>query len=309
MATEEKECPFCKERSSTIKNFDTLQSTYSDCLCGKFIIDQKVLEDSDEYNKILRTDEDKILFSGYLRNNQTTITEEFISGDLPGILGYCQRKTLSEKISYLKSYIYQETTLLGKSVPIEVGKLYTLFYLKEPKELYSLLRHLQEINILNKNTNVGGATANVLLTVEGFSEIESTLEDHSQSRKVFIACNFDTPYQDDLVKAIKSACAICGFDANLVSGEKHNDDISHKIISDIRRSKFIIADFTDQNNGVYFEAGYAMGMSKKVIRLIDKEQFESLHFDTRQFNHIPWEHGEWEELEDKLIDQINATIK
>ena len=95
----------------------------------------------------------------------------------------------------------------------------------------------------------------------------------------------------------------------MVSDERHNNDISHKIISDIKQSKFVIADFTDQNNGVYFEAGYAMGESKEVIRLINKEQFKKLHFDTRQFHHIPWENGKWEELKEDLIDQIKATIK
>ena len=191
METENKECPFCKADAKVIKNFDTLQSIFSGCLCGKFIIDQKALEDSGEYNKILGTDEDKILFSGYLRNNQTTtITEEFISEELPGILDYCQGIPLSEKISDIKNYIYQKTTLLGKNVPIEVRKLFTLFYLKDPKELYSLLSHLQETNILNKNTPVGAATANVLLTFQWFPKIEYTRENHSQSKKVLIACKF-----------------------------------------------------------------------------------------------------------------------
>jgi hypothetical protein len=310
MVTEGNECPFCKELSTTIKDFDTLQSTYSRCLCGKFIIDQKALEDSGEYNKILRTDEDKILFSGYLRNNQpTVITEKFISEELAGILDYCQQIPLEEKISKIKSYIYNETLSIGMPLSINLAESYTIFYLKTSQELHRLLLFLKDLKILNMGGSVTNNVTDITLTVTGFSEIESTLEDHSQSKKVFIACNFDTSYQDDLVKVIKSACAICGFDADLVSGERHNDDISHKIISDIRRSKFVIADFTDQNNGVYFEAGYAMGMSKKVIRLIDKKQFEDLHFDTRQFNHISWEHGKWKDLEEELIDQINATIK
>lgn len=310
METENKECPFCKADAKVIINFDTLQSIFSGCLCGKFIIDQKALEDSGEYNKILGTDEAKILFSGYLRNNQTiTITSEFISEELAGILDYCQTIPLNEKISRIESYIYQKTTSIGKSVPLEVEKLYTLFYLKTHSELVAILKYLQKSNILRETPVDTNPTANVILTVDGFSKIESTLEDHSQSKKVFIACAFDTPYQDDLVKTIKSACTTCGFDANLVSDERHNNDISHKIITDIKQSKFVIADFTDENNGVYFEAGYAMGESKEVIRLINKEQIKKLHFDTRQFHHIPWEKDKWEELKEELINQIKATIK
>ncbi len=65
METENKECPFCKADAKVDINSDTLQSIFCGCLCGKFIIDRKALEDSGEYNKILETDEDKILFSGY----------------------------------------------------------------------------------------------------------------------------------------------------------------------------------------------------------------------------------------------------
>ncbi len=310
METENKECPFCRIDATVSVNIDTLQSIFSDCLCGKFIIDRKALEDSGEYNKILGTDEDKILFSGYLRNNQPiTITSEFVSEELPGILGYCQQIPLDEKISKIKRYIHQKTTTLGKKVSIDLANLHTMFYLKNSEELLRLLNFLKETKILNMDSSIVNNVSNVALTVPGFAEIESTLKNYSQSKKVFISCKFDTDYQEDLVKTIKAACLSCGFEASLVSDERHNKDISHKIISDIKQSKFVIADFTDENNGVYFEAGYAMGESKEVIRLINKEQFEKLHFDTRQFHHIPWEKGKWKELKEELIDQIKATIK
>lgn len=310
MKTVEQECPFCGELAKTTQDFETLQTTYRDCLCGEFVIDEDALDDVGEREKILKTDEAKILFSGYLRNNQPlTITNEFIEEDLPGILDYCQTIPVSEKISKIKSYIYQKTPSIGEPVQIENRNLYTLFYLKNYNELNNLLGYLSKIKILEISSSDTGTSIRVTLTIEGFSEIESTLRNHIPSKKVFIACKFDTDYQNELVQTIKAACLSCGFEASLVSDERHNKDISHKIISDIKQSKFVIADFTDQNNGVYFEAGYAMGESKEVIRLINKEQFEKLHFDTRQFHHIPWENGKWEELKEDLINQIKATIK
>ncbi len=309
MKTENQGCPFCGTDATEIKNPETLENTYSGCLCGKFIISRDALDDYGEYNKILKNDEDKKLFSGYLRNNQPiTITSKFIREELPGILDYCQTIPLSEKISKIKSYIHQKTPSIGEPVQIEYRNLYTLFYLKNSNELNNLLGYLSKINILEISSSASESSINVTLTVEGFAEIESTLENYSQSKKVFIACKFDTDYQEDLVKTIKAACLSCGFEASLVSDERHNKDISHKIISDIKQSKFVIADFTDENNGVYFEAGYAMGESKEIIRLINKEQFKKLHFDTRQFHHIPWEKDKWEELKEDLIDQIKATI-
>ncbi len=111
----QKKCPFCGADATVAEKPMERKYAYTDCLCGKFIIDGIVLEDSGEYNKILKTDEDKILFSGYLRNNQTiTITEEFISKELPGILDYCQQIPLSEKISKI-----ERATYTRKRLPLE----------------------------------------------------------------------------------------------------------------------------------------------------------------------------------------------
>ncbi len=190
----QKKCPFCGADATVAEKPMERKYTYTDCLCGKFIIDGIVLEDSGEYNKILKTDEDKILFSGYLRNNQSsqknnqpiTITEEFISKELPGILDYCQQIPLDEKISKIKSYIFQKTTSIGNPVQISYLTVYPLFYLKNSDELKNILSHLAEIKILETSTASIGV--NATLTIEGFSGIESTLKNYLQSKKVFIAC-------------------------------------------------------------------------------------------------------------------------
>jgi len=45
----------------------------------------------------------------------------------------------------------------------------------------------------------------------------------------------------------------------------HNEKICDKIVSEIRKSRLLVADFTDNRGGVYFEAGFAMGLSIPVI--------------------------------------------
>ena len=67
-------------------------------------------------------------------------------------------------------------------------------------------------------------------------------------------------------------------------------------------------DFTDTFRvyGVYFEAGFAMGLGIPVIWLCRKDDLENAHFDTRQYNHIPWESAE--DLRSQLRDRIIATV-
>ena len=83
--------------------------------------------------------------------------------------------------------------------------------------------------------------------------------------------------------------------------------ICDRILAEIRRSRFLIADVTGHRQGVYFEAGYAMGLGLDVIWTCRSDDLGNSHFDTRQYNHIEWESGG--ELREKLRDRILATIQ
>jgi hypothetical protein len=61
---------------------------------------------------------------------------------------------------------------------------------------------------------------------------------------------------------------------------------------------------TGQRNGVYFEAGFAYGLGRKVIWMCNKAEKDDLHFDTRQFNHIMY--TDLEEASKQLTDRIVA---
>ena len=77
------------------------------------------------------------------------------------------------------------------------------------------------------------------------------------------------------------------------------------ICNKIKNSKFIVVDLTHQNNGAYFEEGYAMGLGKPVIQLCKKDV--KLHFDIAQKNTIFWTTED--EITDRLPKRILATIE
>jgi len=62
---------------------------------------------------------------------------------------------------------------------------------------------------------------------------------------------------------------------------EHINKIGDEIISQIRRSKFLIADFTGHRGGVYFEAGLAMGLGLLVFWTCRRDDLDKLHFDIR----------------------------
>jgi nucleoside 2-deoxyribosyltransferase len=67
-----------------------------------------------------------------------------------------------------------------------------------------------------------------------------------------------------------------------------------------------VADFTGHRGGVYYEAGFALGLGRPVIWTCHKDHLTQAHFDTRQYNHIEW--SDSRELRERLRNRILATI-
>jgi nucleoside 2-deoxyribosyltransferase len=86
----------------------------------------------------------------------------------------------------------------------------------------------------------------------------------------------------------------------------HLEKICDKIVNEIRGSQFVVADVSQHKPGVYFEAGFAMALNRPVIWTCREEDFDLIHFDTRQYNHIKWRTPD--DLRQQLADRILATI-
>jgi nucleoside 2-deoxyribosyltransferase len=95
-----------------------------------------------------------------------------------------------------------------------------------------------------------------------------------------------------------------------IDKKDHNNKIDDEIVSEIRRSRFLVADFTCEpekvRGGVYFEAGFALGLGLPVIWTCKHTSLDDLHFDTRQYAHIVWETPD--NLYAQLRNRIGATI-
>ena len=107
---------------------------------------------------------------------------------------------------------------------------------------------------------------------------------------------------DQIRQGTKAAVEATGNEVYYVDLDAHNGNISDKIIEEIRNCKFLVADFTCQNAGVYYEAGYAKGIGKTVIYTCRQDDFVNVHFDIKQIQFVIW--TDENDLEDKLKEQI-----
>ncbi len=178
------------------------------------------------------------------------------------------------------------------------------------KEIKFLIDYLSEqnfIEILNYTNDYEGITCRV--TIDGYRRIEKNTMNPDSSQS-FVAMWFgeqmNNVYEEGIERAIKNT----GYKPMRIDKKPNVNKIDDEIIAEIRRSRFLIADFTHGQDGarggVYYEAGFAHGLGIPVIFSCRKDIIDKLHFDTRQYYHIVWENPE--QLRDGLEKRILALI-
>ena len=155
----------------------------------------------------------------------------------------------------------------------------------------------------------GYTSFEVAVSIEGYSRISEQSSNIDPSR-VFVAMWFGPRMDDAYLNGIAPAIEEAGFTPLRIDHKLDVEKIDDAIIAEIRRSRFLVADFTHGEKGVrggvYFEAGFAMGLDIPVFFTCHSDIVEELHFDTRQYAHIVW--SEPEDLRFALRDRILARI-
>lgn len=103
---------------------------------------------------------------------------------------------------------------------------------------------------------------------------------------------------------IHTALINTGNEAYFLDKDFHSENIYNVMLEHIHNCKFLVADLTTQNLGVYYEAGYAKALGKTVIFTCKDTDFGNRHFDIQQVQTISW-HDE-RDLSEKLVKQICA---
>jgi hypothetical protein len=157
------------------------------------------------------------------------------------------------------------------------------------------------------------------LTSNGFKEMERLQRGRSNSAQAFVAMWFDAEVDGAHRDGIEVAVRRSGYEPMRIDKKEHNNKIDDEIIAEIKKSRFIIADFTSgrikgadgtdhwlPRGGVYFEAGFAYGLGIPVIWTCREADIAGVHFDTRQFAHILWTTPQ--ELAERLYNRIIHVV-
>lgn len=126
--------------------------------------------------------------------------------------------------------------------------------------------------------------------------------------KVFVAMPFSEEF-NNVYEVISKVLDGLGYKAIRADRTHFADYIINFILPTIEDSKFVVADLTNNNDGVIYEMGYALGTGKQVIGIIRRKiedgkdkTFDEIHFDIKQYNFIVYE--DLEDLKTKLEDRV-----
>jgi hypothetical protein len=210
------------------------------------------------------------------------------------------------KIDLAFDRVASASQAIGDWVKIDTDRDYPLFNARSQTEADKLLQYLQDSQWISTISRTHGGPWTVELTMSGWQRREDRHRMVVESNNCFIAMWFTEEMFGVFDAAIAPAIRAAGYQPVLVSRIPHNDKVCDRIIAEIRKAKFVIADFTGDRAGAYFEAGFAMGLGRPVIFICRKDHMEKVHFDTNHYNHITWETAE--DLKTQLQERIEARI-
>ena len=128
----------------------------------------------------------------------------------------------------------------------------------------------------------------------------------------FVAMAFGDPELDSFLNDIVKPAVNKGVGYDLVD---MRDVARAGIIDNIMRtqsrdSAFVIADLTHDNQGAYWEAGYAEGLGKPVVYICERKKFEDKppHFDTNHCTTVLWSREDPDRFRQELIATLRRSL-
>ena len=298
-------------RAEEVSIFDLENSKF-----GKFIISKKASENIKEadhykvlsllYEQVIK--DKNIIFSITLSEEKEHLVwkyDNYISLSLEDFLNHFPSDFIEIQQRALLN-LYNQYPDYGQEINT-IDKYY--FFAKDDTELFFFLNSMKNkywINIgIEQQLGGGFIFTGMTINDEGWLEIEKTIK-KNRKKQIFIAMKFKD--MDNVYNTIYKAIDDAKFIPLRIDKKEHVNQISSEIQYEISKSGLVVADVTGQNQGVYFEAGYAMGLNIPVIWTCKDEEDEKnkIHFDTRQYNTIFWK--DEKDLLEKLKNRIEAVM-
>jgi hypothetical protein len=285
-------------------------------LCGKFAV---TYQDSENLNNSRNREWSAFEISALLRERHVgpfppyllrdgTVGERegYTAIDVKDLKGQWPRSVL-DRIDRTLVNLARLSPTIGHRITVDLNDT-SLAFAQTSGELLYTIKALGEFVTHSSTYN----TISVILTPSGWARFEQlTRGAKAPENPVFVAMWFgegETRQQmDDIYRrGILPAVEKVGYKVTRVDFKQHNNFIMDEVLGGIRIAPFVVADYTGNRHGVYYEAGFALGLGIPVVSMCREADFPEVHFDIKQLNHILWTGAD--DLQNKLYHRILGSI-
>jgi nucleoside 2-deoxyribosyltransferase len=300
-------CPICKLDGQIVRGIDFEYRSAVKCRrCGSFSITSVAVATASRQN--LQP------LSAWIRDRAEHGVEipELTPSILKEIMSSLPDYRVAEKQSLLMKAFDRRTEYPGQSVPIVLADDYPLAWASGEEELRYLIRSLIERGYVRRTDELEDLPDRevpefqIEITAVGWDFLDESAGHPIVSDQVFVAMSFAPELRSAWEVGIRPALLNAQYRPYRIDSEPHIERIDSKIIAEIKNSRFVVADVTNQRPGVYFEAGFALGLGLPVFWSVREDDLRNVHFDTRQYNHIVWK--DETDLADQLLLFITAVV-
>ena len=293
-------CPICNEESAKeIKNQTSDAPKYNCIRCGQFAI---ALVTKMQWENGL-DDYLRWKVSAYIREFQPEVVtsddiERALKHPVPSLHHRAERmlRWLAEK------YPAGENFFIMMSLDVYLFPLISIGWNRDEYELRFMITEVlvDEMQLIKSS-----GSSSYSINAKGFLYLEGRRETFSSIG--FCAMWFNPDVKPLWLEAIEPAIREAGYEPlRLDESKEYNNRVDDEIMASIRASRFVVADFTGNRGGVYYEAGFAHGLGLDVIFMC--KEGDELHFDVRQYNCIYWTMDNLEDAKKRLKNRILATL-
>lgn len=191
--------------------------------------------------------------------------------------------SVSEKLDITLALIEKQTDHPGVNSQFSYQTHFPLIYAQNPSEAQFYVMELESLGFIVSPDHRG---IHVKLNAKGYSRLQDIRASGKQSNFAFVAMWFDEQHLSVYDEIIKPGILAAGYKPVQMLEVQHVNRIDDEIVAQIRGSRFMVADFTGQRHGVYFESGYMLGQGRRVFWTCRKADLKDLHFDNRSYNFI-----------------------
>lgn len=251
----EVECPICSE-SADIAYLQGAKIDVSCERCGKYCISIPIAS-----SRELAQHEKRHILAGAIRNRseQGEKVEILTLEDIGIILDSVSVPSDPfEAIDLLLEYLLRKTGETEEFEELNARTLYPILFAKTPRQFSYYVQKAHELGYIESPSGIN--VDRHRLALGGWHRLAELRKHKRKSDQAFVAMWFDPSLDEVWKHGFKTALEETGYHPIRVDLTEHNEKICDRIIAEIRKSGLVIADFTGQRGGVYFEAGFAMGL-------------------------------------------------